>query len=147
MNGLSFSVIIARMSHIFSYTSHVYSTYNVQRYHCAPIQNIRLPYPKVTQRCCPTLHAILYKYFGEKTVQMKRCVLKAVQASITASTLLDANIVNNDRCCSKRWRSPSRTRFIDSRSMVAEVHHKGPAQLPTNVRSPTAPTLYPPTPL
>ena len=53
------------------------------------------------QRCCPKLQAIIYRYFGENTVQMNKCVLKAVQASITDRTLKAKNAVISDRCRSQ----------------------------------------------
>lgn len=108
------------------------------------------------------LHAMIYKYLGEKTVHMKRCVLSIVHATITAKTLLEAKTVSNATYCSKDLEMvPSR--LLDGtlppalgelgffcvvrRSTVAEVHHTGPAQLLRKVKSPTAPTLYPATPL
>ena len=91
------------------------------------------------QRCCPRLHAILYKYFGENTVQMNRCVLNAVHASITDDMLLAVKNVWSDKCCTQ---SPNCVRGCSDNSIdVAEVHHKGPAQLEQNVSKPTAATL------
>jgi len=92
-------------------------------------------------RCCPMLHAIQNKYFGENTVQMKRCVLKAVHASMTDSTELAKKAVTSDKCCIQSSNDCPRLSVRSSR--VADVHHKGPAQLEQNVRIPTATTLYP----
>ena len=97
------------------------------------------------QRCCPMLHAILYKYFGENTVQMNKCVLKAVHASMTKNTLLAANPVNSDKCCIQSFNRL--LRCSDRSNTVADVHHRGPAQLEQNVITPTAATLYPLMPL
>ena len=75
---------------------------------------------------------------------MNRCALRAVHASITNRRLLDTKVESKDRCrvhCSCRL-SPS-----DKRSTVADVHHKGPAQLLQKVNIPTANTLYPAIPL
>lgn len=47
--------------------------------------------PVEMAKCCATLHAIAYKYFGLNTVQMNRCVRSAVHASMTAS---NAELVN-----------------------------------------------------
>jgi hypothetical protein len=41
----------------------------------------------LTSKCQPTAQAIAYKYFGENTVQMNKCVRKSVQAAITATKL------------------------------------------------------------
>jgi len=97
------------------------------------------------QRCCPMLHAIQNKYFGENTVQMKRCVLKAVHASMTDSTELATKAVTSDKCCIQS--SNGCPRLSARSSTVADVHHKGPAQLEQKVRMPTAITLYPLMPL
>ena len=40
------------------------------------------------------LHVMMYKYLGEKTVQMKRCVLSIVHANMTAKALLEAKNVS-----------------------------------------------------
>jgi len=105
-----------------------------------PSQKSRLPNPTFMQRCCPRLHAVLYKYFGEKTVQMKRCVRKSVQAPMTKNKLLVTKRVSN-----ARWRNrTSFSPFTLSRKsirFVADVQNIGPAQLLTNVSMPTARTL------
>ena len=61
----------------------------------------KLPRMTLMQRCCPILHAMVNKYFGEKTVQMNKCVLKAVHASMTESTPLAENPVNSDEYCNQ----------------------------------------------
>lgn len=91
------------------------------------------------------LHAIQNKYLGENTVQMKRCVLNAVHASITDSTELATKAVTSDKCCIQS--SNECPRPSARSSTVADVHHKGPAQLEQKVRMPTAITLYPFMPL
>jgi hypothetical protein len=47
-----------------------------------------------TRRCCTKLQAMQYKYLGENTVQMNRCVLNSVQAAMTATTLAVVKTVN-----------------------------------------------------
>lgn len=91
------------------------------------------------------LHAMQNKYLGENTVQMKRCVLKAVHASMTDSTELATKAVIKDI-----WWTQSSSdcpRFSARSNTVADVHHNGPAQLEQKVRMPTAITLYPLMPL
>lgn len=105
-----------------------------------------LPLETLTQRCCPMLQAMLYRYFGENTVHMKRCVLNAVHASITAMILAALNAASNDWCRNKTSRRPRRCRSSKSK-FVAEVHHKGPAQFPQKVSIATVVTLYWSTPL
>ena len=108
--------------------------------HFVPNQNSKLPHTTLTPKCCPKLQAMLYKYFGLKTVQIKRCVLKSVQAAITNAKLAVTNTVNRLKCFSNTSFSPF---FFSRRSMrfVAEVQKIGPDQLDTNVRIPTARTL------
>ena len=48
----------------------------------------KLPKPMLIIRCQPMDHAMTYKYFGLKTVQMNRCVLSAVHDAITARRLM-----------------------------------------------------------
>ena len=101
-----------------------------------PSQKRRLPHAILIQRCCPMLQAITYKYFGENTVQMKRCVLNVAQASMTAKTLAVLNALTSDKCwvnvsCRPPLLSPSKSKF------VAEVHQIGPAQFPQKVSSAT----------
>ena len=62
--------------------------------HHVPIQKSRLLSPILIQICWPMLHAMLYRYFGEKTVHMNKCVLNAVHASITNRTLLETKVVS-----------------------------------------------------
>ena len=114
--------------------------------HQEAIQKSRLPYPMLIHRCCPMLHAMLYRYLGENTVHMNKCVLNAVHASITNKRLLATKVVSNDRCriqiCCCNPLS-----CCDKSSAVADVHHKGPAQFPQKARTATAPTWYPSIPL
>jgi hypothetical protein len=56
-----------------------------------------LPRPMLTIICHPILHAMEYRYFGLKTVQMKRCVRSAVHAAITATKLTATNAVLQER--------------------------------------------------
>lgn len=81
-----------------------------------------------------------YRYLGEKTVQMKRCVLSAVQAAMTEAMLAAVNAVRSEICCLKTSFCPSWTFFIRSR-LAAEVQKMGPDQLLMRVRNPTAMTL------
>ena len=111
-----------------------------------PIQNRNPPNSTLAKRCCPTLHAILYKYLGEKTLHIKRCVLNAVHASMIARTLAALNTVSNNRCRRKTCSSPS-SRFLSKSIIVADIHHKGPAQLEQNTSIATAITRYVSTPL
>ena len=107
-----------------------------------PIQYNKLPTPTLTTKCCPKLQAILYKYFGEKTVQINKCVLSNVQAAITKNRLLVTNTVRSARCCPSKPFCPGFfLRSCKSRRLVAEVKKIGPAQLLTKVRRPTARTL------
>ena len=91
------------------------------------------------------LHAIQNKYLGENTVQMKRCVLKAVHASMTDRTELATKAVTSDKFCIQS--SNDCPQLSARSSTVADVHHKGPAQFEQKVRMPTAITLYPLMPL
>lgn len=92
------------------------------------------------------LQATLYRYLGEKTVHMNRCVLNTVHASMTERTLLHTKVVSKIRC-PIQLSLGFRLSCFESSSAVAEVHHKGPAQLPQKVKMPTATTLYPSIPL
>ena len=109
-------------------------------------QKRRLPPVTLTQRCCPMLQAMLYRYFGENTVHMKRCVLKTVHASITDMVLVALNAVSIDRCRNKISCCPPRCCSSKSK-FVADVHHKGPAQFPQKVSTATVVTSYLSTPL
>lgn len=109
-------------------------------------QKRRLPPTTFTQRCCPRLQAMLYRYFGENTVHMKRCVLNTVHATITAMMLAALNAVSNDRCRNKISWCPRRCCSRKSK-FVPEVHHKGPAQFPQKVSTATVVTSYLATPL
>lgn len=94
-----------------------------------------------------------YRYLGEKTVQMKRCVLRMVQAAMTDATLNVVNMVSTVMCCTNTWPPrvlPVATAFLcllSSRVFVAKVQYIGAAQLLIKVRTPTATTLKPLTPL
>ncbi len=89
---------------------------------------------------------MVYKYLGEKTVHMNRCALNAVHASITKRALLAVNVVSKATCRIQSSRGLLAL-CLDNNNTVAEVHHKGPAQFTQKVKNPTAPTLYPLTPL
>ena len=58
-----------------------------------PSAQSSLPNPQQTIKCQPTAQAIAYKYFGEKTVQMNKCVRNNVQAAITATKLAAVKVV------------------------------------------------------
>lgn len=58
-----------------------------------PSTQSSLPIPTHTNKCHPTAQAIAYKYFGEKTVQMNRCVRRSVQAAMTATKLAAVKVV------------------------------------------------------
>lgn len=58
-----------------------------------PIQNNKPPKATLINKCCPKLHAMQYKYFGENTVQMNKCVLSAVHAAMTNATLIATKTV------------------------------------------------------
>jgi hypothetical protein len=89
-----------------------------------------------------------YKYFGENTVQIKRCVRRIVQAAITAATLHVVNRVSTATCPLYTLQPVSSFQAFLSKSMVvAEVQYIGAAQLLTNVRRPTVATLKSETPL
>ena len=83
-----------------------------------------------------------YKYFGEKTVQINRCVLNAVHAAMTKATLIVVNSVVSMMCFPRTFLSP-RLDCSVSRTLVAVVQKTGPAQLLRNVRAPTG-TSYKP---
>lgn len=87
-----------------------------------------------------------YKYLGEKTVHMNRCVLSVVQAAMTNATLTETKTVIKARCCLWAFRWPCLYFFKRSR-LVADTQKSGPAQLLTRIRNPTATTLKPPMPL
>lgn len=72
-----------------------------------PSQNNAPPNATFRPRCMPRLHAMLYRYFGENTVQMKRCVLSAVQATMTATRLAAVNTVSRPTCCFHASHCPS----------------------------------------
>lgn len=88
----------------------------------------------------------MYKYFGEKTVQINKCSLSTVHATITDKVEEAAKTVSTEK-----WPNPE----LLMRSMVyrlrthavADAHQTGPDQLLMNVKTPTANTLYPLTPL
>lgn len=103
-------------------------------------QKRRLPLVTLTQKCCPMLQAMLYRYFGENTVHIKRCVLSTVHASITDMILAALNAVSNDRCRNKISCCPRRNCLSKSK-FVAEVHHKAPAQFPQKVSTATLTVL------
>lgn len=105
-----------------------------------PIQNKALPNTILTQRCCPRLHAMLYRYFGEKTVQMNKCVLNIVHARMTKNMLAAVKVVRSVRWHARMLRRSARCCWRSKR-FVADVHQSGPDQLLTNARSPTAATL------
>lgn len=106
---------------------------------------------------------MLYRYFGLKTVQMKRCVRSIVHAAMTEKRLPATKTVSRDRCESITPPGfDSDASAVDfesgigaalnlcsrkSNKFVALVQNTGPAQLEMNVRIPTARTLYPLTPL
>lgn len=52
-----------------------------------PNTHSSLPNPQLTIKCQPTAQAIAYRYFGENTVQINKCVRNKVQAAITATKL------------------------------------------------------------
>ena len=109
---------------------------------------------------------MVYRYLGEKTVQMKRWTRRAVHAAMTLRTLAEEKSVNSamylvyslstSSLCGMRMASvggkeggggglvvgrlPERRRR-QSKSTLAVLHHRGPAQLLTKVKTPTTPTL------
>lgn len=100
----------------------------------------------MTKTWWPNTHATVYRYFGEKTVQMNKCSRNAMQAPITKEVLVVMNSVKMTKC----WKAAAETDAgfpLISNRHVAIVHQIGPAQLLTNVKTPTATTLYPLTPL
>lgn len=117
-------------------------------FHCSePSQYSNPPSPTLTARCCPKLHAMQYKYLGENTVQINRCVRRAVHAAMTNATLAAVNTVK-----SLMWRSytlPSTPAFLflTSSTLVAEAQYIGPAQLLIKVSRPTVKTSKSRTPL
>lgn len=60
-----------------------------------PNQYNRPPSPTLTTKCWPRLHATQYRYLGEKTVQMNKCVRRAVHAAMTDATLAVAKTVRS----------------------------------------------------
>lgn len=111
-----------------------------------PSQYSVLPKDRFITRCCARLHAIAYRYLGEKTVHIKRCVLNNVLAAITATNDAAVNTVNSMRCCSSTSFAPVLL-SCRSRRTVPEDQNIGPTQFETKVNNPTAITLYPEIPL
>jgi hypothetical protein len=87
-----------------------------------------------------------YRYLGENTVQINKCVRRAVHAAITAAALNVVNTVRKARCCRNTLLWPA-FRFLTRRVLVAKVQYIGAAQLLIKVRIPTATALKLLTPL
>jgi hypothetical protein len=92
------------------------------------------------------LQAILYRYFGENTVQTNKCVRCTVQVAIIKNRPVATKRVISPWCRNRMLRSPAAC-LRRRRSIEAEVHHIGPDQLLAKVRIPTATTLKPLMPL
>lgn len=107
----------------------------------SPNQNNKLPNPTLTTKCCPKLHAILYKYFGLNTVQINKCVLSTVQAPMTNTNAHVTNTVKSAKCLPSTPFSPLRAFKFNNMRFVAEAQNTGPVQFETKVRMPTARTL------
>ena len=137
-----------------------------------PIQNNNPPNPRLTPKWPPKLHAIRWRYLGEKTVQMKRWVRSIVHASMVKNMVLVMKSVSSAMWLLHIPSSPSGFSFAFSsyssawlpsrsfavrkdcvdwyfRSSITPPEHQNtiPAQLPRNVSKPTVKGLYDPMPL
>jgi hypothetical protein len=141
---LTFTTKLLKTSNFPSFHPFLLSPTNFHIYtffmYLPPNQYRPLPSNTSTPKCCPKLHAILNKYLGLNTVQIKRCVLSSIQATMTNPKLPNTNTVKRLRCLNKTSFSPF---AFTRRSMrvVAEVQKIGPVQLLAKVRRPTARTL------
>src|SRR6266536_5059655 len=52
-----------------------------------------------TSKCCPRHHTMVYKYLGENTVHMNRCVRSTIHATITPSNATELQSVVSDIYC------------------------------------------------
>jgi hypothetical protein len=66
--------------------------YHDPTHHAAP------PSPTVIPKCHASAHAIANRNFGLNTVQIKRCCLSAVQATMTDASITPVQNVNSAKC-------------------------------------------------
>jgi hypothetical protein len=72
-------------------------THLLPRYH-VPTHHANPPSPIVTPKCHANPQAIANKNFGLNTVQMNKCCLNAVQATITLINITPVQNVNKLKC-------------------------------------------------
>jgi hypothetical protein len=75
----------------------IYSRIDTTHYH-VPTHHTNPPSPIVTPKCHANPHAIANRNFGLNTVQMNKCCLNAVQATITLTNMTPVQKVNKLKC-------------------------------------------------